>query len=549
MSREYLEGAVPYPPQVAEEYRRRGVWRGETYLDLWERAARREPGREALVDDHRRLTWGELDELVGRLAAGLRDLGVGRLETILLQVPNRAEYVLLFHAAQRVGAVPVLAVPRHGVPELEAVIRLTHPRAWVFPCRDGSRAFGPVVARLRESGVLPARLIAVGDGDLPPGAIRFDDLVASRPVPEVHRPHPDDVALIGLTGGATGRSKAVPRTHDSFLGNVRRANAGTSAEDVFLCSTPVGHTMANQGPLGGWLCAGGRVVLLSSPRAPDILAAVERERVTRLGLVPTQLADLIEDPDLRHRDLSSLRRVVSTGGALRPEVARRARDVLGAIGCEFAGSAYGSTEGPSCGHPPGEPPERLLQGVGRPDPEVESWVTLDPAGRTLPPGEIGELAVRGPGVFTGYFRSPEVNARVFTPGGYYRTGDLGFLDGGNVMVTGRLKDVIERGGEPILPQEIEELLLGHPAVVAVAVVAMPDLRLGERACAYVVPRGQARPSLEELVAHLRRLGAGPLQWPERVEVVAALPETPSGKLDRPALRADIARKVEAERAQ
>jgi 2,3-dihydroxybenzoate-AMP ligase len=547
---DYLEGAVPYPPEVVAEYMGRGWWRGETYVDVWRRAVAREPDREALVDADRRLSWRELDGLVRGVAGALRRLGVGRRDRVLLQLPNRAEYIVAFYAAQLLGAVPVLAVPRHGAPELETVIRLTEPVAWLFPVRDGRRDFAAVVGHLERGGVLPRLPVAVG-GPPPPGALAMEALLAERsaPLPEAVASGPDDVAFIGLTGGATGRSKAVPRTHNSFLFNVRRANPEAGPEDVFCACTPVGHTMANQGPLGGWVLSGGRLVMLATPRADAILEAIEREGVTRIGLVPTQLADLLGHPDRERRDLSSLRRVASTGGRLSPELARRARDFFAARGCVFSGSAYGSTEGPASGHAPDEPLDRFVSSVGRPDQRVDRWVVLDSEERELPPGRVGELAVRGPGVFTGYYRSSEDNARVFTAGGYYRTGDLGYVDDdGYVFVTGRLKDVIQRGGEAIVPTEIEELLAGHPAVAAAAVVAMPDPRLGERACAFVVPRPGARPALADLVVYLQDRGAGPLQWPERLELVDRLPETPAGKLDRPALRADIARRLQGESA-
>jgi non-ribosomal peptide synthetase component E (peptide arylation enzyme) len=188
--------------------------------------------------------------------------------------------------------------------------------------------------------------------------------------------------------------------------------------------------------------------------------------------------------------------------------------------------------------------DRLVQTVGRPTVPGHHWIVLDPDCRKRPPGEVGELAVRGPSVFTGYYKAPEDTTRIFTDSGYYRTGDQGFIDAeGYVHITGRLKDIIQRGGEAVVPAEIEDLVVEHPAVSRVAVVAMPDARLGERACAYVVLKPGARLTLEELVGYLKSRGAGALQWPERLETVALLPETAAGKLDRVALRADIAQRV------
>jgi non-ribosomal peptide synthetase component E (peptide arylation enzyme) len=397
-------------------------------------------------------------------------------------------------------------------------------------------------------------VVTVGDGaPTPSAAVPYAELVSGRD-PEasaaamtgLERPDPNDVAVIFLTGGATGRSKAVPRTHNSLFGNVRLVHSAGGPDEVYICCTPVGHGMANQGPLGGWLLNAGKLVMVGVPRARAIVEAVSRERVTRMMLVPALLTDLLADPDLDPRDLGSLRVVGSTSSSLRPDLALRARRFFASFGCRFAGSAYGSTEGPACGHAPDEPLDRMLRTVGRPSSPGHQWVVLDPDGAELPRGRAGEIAVRGPSVFTGYYRSPEDSRRIFTASGFYRTGDLGLIDAeGYVHLTGRVKDIIQRGGEAVVPHEIEELLLEHPAVARVAVVAMPDRRLGERACAYVVPAPGVEPTLDELVGFLKSRGAGPLRWPERLELVPALPETAAGKLDRVALRADAARKVAA----
>ncbi len=550
----YLEGAVPYPAEVIEEYVRNGWWPNQTYVDLFERVVRLAPERESLVDDHRRLTWVDVEREVAALACALRDRGVGRYDRVVVQLPNRAEYLVAFHALQRVAAVPVPAVPRLGIAELRALIELTGPVAWFFPARDRSREFAPLVEALRRDQLLPSLSVVVDDGEpAPEGTVRWSELVSgydpdrSRElVRSFPRPDPNDVAVIFLTGGATGRSKAVPRTHNSFLGNMMAIGINRRPDDVLIACTPVAHGMANQGPLGGWLLSGAKLVMVGTPRARAILEAVSRERVTSMVLVPALLKDLLEEPDLGRYDLSSLRVVGSTSSYLDRELALQARRFFERWGCTFIGSAYGCTEGPSVGHSTDEPLDRLVSTVGRPTIPGHHWVVLDAEGHELPPGEVGELAVRGPSVFTGYYRAPEENQRIFTASGYYRTGDQGFIDAeGYVHITGRLKDIIQRGGEAVVPAEIEELILQHPAVSRAAVVAMPDPRLGERACAYVVPRPGATLTLEELVGFLRSRGAGPLQWPERLELIPAMPETAAGKLDRVALRADVARKVRA----
>lgn len=554
IARAYLEGAIPYPPELIAEYRRQGWWYDESYVDLFRRAVRVDPEREGLVDDQRRLRWREFEEEVARLTSALRSRGVGKHDRILLQLPTRAEYPIAFHAAQHLGAVPVVAIPRMGLSELRPLLELTEPSAWVFARRDGSRDLGELAGALRHEGLMPPLAIAVAEpGDEPEGTLPLAGLLAAEdPVRSLETlrslpaPDPNDVAAIFLTGGATGRSKAVPRTHNSFIGNQRVLHRLGSSQDVPLICTPVGHGMANQGALGGWIIHGSRLVMVASPRAERLLEVATRERVTAMSLVPTQLADLLDLPRLDRYDLGSVRRVIASGGFLNADLARRAREFCERRGIWFGGSAYGCTEGPAIGHAPDETPDQILHTLGRPAFPGHEWRVLDPLDEELPAGEVGQLAVRGPSVFTGYYRAPEDNRDIFTASGLYKTGDLGFIDAdGFVHLTGRLKDVIQRGGEAVVPTEVEELVLTHPAVARVAVVAMPDRRLGERACAYVVLRPGTELTLEALVAHLRAQGAGPLQLPERLEQIDEIPETPAAKIDRVRLRADIARKVAA----
>jgi non-ribosomal peptide synthetase component E (peptide arylation enzyme) len=549
----YLTGAMPYPPDTIAEYVRQGWWQNETYVDVFERAVRRDPLREALVDDRRRLTWADLEREVHALACALHDRGVGRHDRVLVQLPNRAEYVVAFYAAQHLAAVPVLAVPRVGASELRALLELTEPAAWLFPLRDGRRDFASVLEALTDHPQLPPLRVVVNDEEPPiAGTTPLSELIAGRepaPCREVleglPRPDPNDVAAIFLTGGATGRSKAVPRTHNSFLGNIRVIAASGSSEAVALASTPVAHGMANQGPLGGWIIHGSRVVMIGSPGARAVLEAVSREKVTGMALVPAQLGDVLDDPDLDSYDLSSVGFLATTSAQLSPELARRARDFCARRGIRFGGSAYGCTEGPTAGHGRDEPSENLLSSIGKPTSPGHQWVVLGADEEELAPGEVGELAARGPSVFTGYYRAPEDNARIFTARGFYRTGDQGYIDAdGYIHITGRLKDIIQRGGEAVVPTEIEELVAEHPAVARVAVVAMPDVRLGERACACVVLTPGAKLALDGLVDFMRARGAGPLQWPERLEVFEALPETAVGKQDRAALRREVAARVQ-----
>jgi len=279
------------------------------------------------------------------------------------------------------------------------------------------------------------------------------------------------------------------------------------------------------------------------------MEATQKNRITTLGLVPTQLEDILNHPDLDKYNLSSLRRVVTAGAALRPETAEKARELFGKIGADFGGSGFGSSEGPCAMHPLDEPvsPEVFRASIGKPICEGDHWKAIDDQERELPPNTEGELVAKGPSVFTGYYRSEAENKEIFTRDGYYKMGDLGKLDeAGNIFITGRKKDVIQRGGEGVVPSEIESLLHMHPDVAAASVVAMPDPRLGEKACAYVVLKPGKTLSLDEVTGFLKGLGAGKLLLPERLEIAGELPKTPIGKVDKKALRQDIEEKLKGE---
>jgi non-ribosomal peptide synthetase component E (peptide arylation enzyme) len=554
--KEYLEGATPYPQDVIDEYGTRGWWLNMTYGDLLDRSTSLYPDKPAVIDGSMQLTYAELKEKVDRLAIALLKLGIKKYDRLLLQLPNRHEFVVAFYAMQRIGAVPVLAVPRQEYHEISHFFKVMEPIGWIAPMRDGNREFLPLIGKIRAESTSLKHLIMVNDNEpLPSNAFysmeKLIEDVALSDYPADYlrqfRPDPNDVAVIYLTGGTTGLPKGVPRTHNSFHTNVRYTNSANTPDDVCGLVTPIGHTMAHQGPVGGSIMYGCTLVLIPVPRAKPILEAIQKYRITKIGFVPTQLEDILNYPDLDNYDLSSVRMVGTTGAPLRPDTAERAAAFLKRIGAEFRGSGFGSTEGPCAGSHGKERQDIPRGAIGRPMCEGDRWKVLDDDGRELPLNTEGELVARGPCVFTGYYKSEEENKTIFTRDGYYKMGDLGKIDEqGNIYITGRKKDIIQRGGEGIIPSQIENLLHRLPAVLTAAVVGMPDPRLGERACAYVVLKPGKTMTFDEMIAGLKGLGAGVLQFPERLEIVEELPKTAVGKVDKKALRGEIAEKLKAE---
>jgi 2,3-dihydroxybenzoate-AMP ligase len=352
-----------------------------------------------------------------------------------------------------------------------------------------------------------------------------------------------------LSGGTTGLPKLIPRTHDDYAYNVTAAAevSGLGPSTVYLVALPAAHNF----PLGcpglmGTLATGGRVVMAPSPKPEDAMAAVEAEGVTITALVPALAIRWLEVSAAKQFDLGSLE-VLQVGGArLVPEVAHRIRP---AFGCQVQ-QVFGMAEGLLNYTRLDDPDDVVIETQGRPMSPADELLIVGPDDRPVAPGEPGELLTRGPYTIRGYYRAEEHNARAFTADGFYRTGDVVRQDaGGNLTVEGRAKDLINRGGEKISAEEIENLLLAHPAVLEAAAVAMPHAVLGEQTCAYLVLRPDETLDLAALSAYLDGRGVARFKWPERLEIVDALPVTNVGKVDKKKLRDDIADKLEAELAK
>jgi non-ribosomal peptide synthetase component E (peptide arylation enzyme) len=377
---------------------------------------------------------------------------------------------------------------------------------------------------------------------------RIEDLVdvgAYGHTPRDHTPPPQpeasDVAFVIATGGTTGLPKAVPRTHnDAVCEATHKAIArkqGTS--DVCMISVPLEHNLG-LAALNGIVSVIGKTVLVDSTRAEDLCAAIQREKATCAPLVPTLLSRLVSFEGLAHYDLSSLK-ALYVGGAKTPvDVIIATRQRLGNVYM----AAFGMSEGPSCTTSLDDPQEVVLNSIGRPCCPFDQFKVVGAEGQQLRADTEGELLVKGPGMFSGYLGNPAENKRAFTKDGFFRTGDLAKIDkNGNIWITGRIKDIIIRGGEKISPAEIESLLREHPDVADVAVVAMPDPEMGERACAFIQPRGKSAPHLDDIVSFLKSRGASVLQLPERIELVRRIPLTRVGKPDKKALEEDIKRRI------
>jgi 2,3-dihydroxybenzoate-AMP ligase len=520
-----LPGFTPFPAAYAARYREAGYWRGETLSDLLQRSAERYGDKTALVEAGRRLSYAELQARAESLAAGLHELGLRANDRVIVQLPNGIALFESLFALFRLGALPVMALPAHRRRELLSFCAQAEARALITADKVGGFDHRQLARELPVT-----HKIIVGDAE---ELVSLESLHrASRDFPARD---PGDVALFQLSGGSTGTPKLIPRTHDDYLYSVRTGIEATAltADDVVLVVLPAVHNFPLSSPgVLGVLQVGGRVVLAATGSPDEVFPLIARERVTLSAMVPPLLLVWLEAMRNRQADLRSLRLLQVGGAKLADEVACRVGPVLG---CSLQ-QVFGMAEGLVCYTRLDDPPELVLTTQGRPSSPADEVRVVDDDDQPLPDGVTGHLLTRGPYTVRGYYRAEEHNLRAFTSDGFYRTGDLvARLPSGHLIVEGRAKDQINRGGEKIAAQEVEAVLLTHPQVLDVALVAMPDAMLGERACAFVASRGEP-PTARALSKFLRESGLAAFKVPDRYEFVERLPQTNVGKVDKKHLR-------------
>jgi 2,3-dihydroxybenzoate-AMP ligase len=547
-----LEGVVPFPPEFARRYRQRGYWRDRSLADEFAPLFKRHAGRVAVIDRGASITYGEIDRTSDRLALNLLDAGLRPLDRVVVQLPNVVEFVYLYFALQKIGAIPIAALATHRYLEVSQFAQLSGAAACVTPDRYGDFDFTNMVARVRKEA--PSVKLGIVLGEAPAGFVSLAELISrppKRPADDLRRIRidPDDPAIFQLSGGTTGVPKLIPRTHNDYAYNSRIAAevCAVSGESVLLLALPIAHNLPLACPgLQGSMFQGGKVVLSASTRPEELFRLIEQHRVTHLKVVPALLIRLINDPSIGNFDLSSLRVIQSGGQRMQPEVRLRTKELIPSVTVQ---ENFGMSEGMLFFVRLDDPEDVRLETCGRPISPDDEVRLVDDEGREVRPGEVGELTCRGPYTLRGYFGVPEYNARQFTPDGFYRSGDLMRLHpSGNYVVEGRKKDLINRGGEKISAEEIENLILSHPSVQNIACVAMPDPNMGEKMCACVILKKGGSLTLGELVAFLMDKEIAKFKLPERLELLPDFPVSTFGKVSKKLLVEMVTKKLERERA-
>ena len=540
-----MKVTLTFNEQRRAAYRQQGLWGDASLADYWQQTARAMPDKIAVVDNHgASYTYSALDHAASCLANWMLAKGIESGDRIAFQLPGWCEFTVIYLACLKIGAVSVPLLPSWREAELVWVLNKCQAKMFFAPTLF--KQTRPVDLILPLQNQLPQLQQIVGVDKLAPAtsSLSLSQIIADNtPLTTAITTHGDELAAVLFTSGTEGLPKGVMLTHNNILASERAycARLNLTWQDVFMMPAPLGHATGFLHGVTAPFLIGARSVLLDIFTPDACLALLEQQRCTcMLGATPF-VYDLLNVLEKQPADLSALRFFLCGGTTIPKKVARE---------CQQRGikllSVYGSTESsPHAVVNLDDPLSRFMHTDGYAAAGVEIKV-VDDARKTLPPGCEGEEASRGPNVFMGYFDEPELTARALDEEGWYYSGDLCRMDeAGYIKITGRKKDIIVRGGENISSREVEDILLQHPKIHDACVVAMPDERLGERSCAYVVLKAPHHSlSLEEVVAFFSRKRVAKYKYPEHIVVIEKLPRTASGKIQKFLLRKDIVQRLE-----
>tara|TARA_A100000171_G_scaffold53075_2_gene76215 strand:+ start:8132 stop:9784 length:1653 start_codon:yes stop_codon:yes gene_type:complete len=540
---------------LARRYREAGYWTGETFWEFLQRSAETWPEHTAVTDGQRRWSYQQLLQHAEQASAAFLAAGLNPGDRVVVQLPNVPEFISVVFGLFRAGMVPVYALPAHRMTEIAHFVSKAEARGYVFVGKHDNFQYADLAAALladKTSGLQVT--VDIADWAKQGGPSASEDLVLRKAQPPA-KVSACDVAFMQISGGSTGLSKLIPRTHDDYLYSVRASAeiCQLNEKTVFLAALPIAHNFPMSSPgFLGVLYAGGTIVMASAP-SPDVaFPLIEKEQVTITALVPplvllwmkavSQIGNGAETGSgagesgrWSKATLSSLQMVQVGGAKFMPESAARVKSELG---CELQ-QVFGMAEGLVNYTRPGDPEHLVIGTQGRPISDADEIRIVDEQDQPVSDGEVGQLLTRGPYTIRGYHNAEEANQRSFTDEGFYRTGDLvKMTPEGYLVVQGRATDHINRAGEKVSAEEIEDHLIAHPQVFDVAVVSIPDQYLGERSCAFVVPEGE-KPRPVALKKWMRERHVADFKIPDQIVFVDSLQTTAVGKISRKQLRAQL----------
>jgi len=546
-----LAGCTPWPEEFQKLYRAKEYWEDRTLYEVLEDSIKKYPSKAALIYNNERYTYAELGEKINNLASNLVKTGLKPLDRVVLQLPNIPQFVFAYYAMVKIGVIPIMALPAHRKTEIGHFIKFSGARAYFAPDQYRKFDYREMAEEIRAEAACLEYVFVVGEPQ--PGQIGLDELL-EKPAEDEEvkaflsgfRPDPCEVTLMLLSGGTTAMPKLIPRTHNDYVLNSKASGvvAGFSEDTVYLAILPIAHNFALGSPgLQAAFFNGGTVVLSPGTDEETVWPIIEKEKVTVTSIATSLVNMWLNSPILGKYDLGSLK-VIQTGGAKLPgNLRQRLMEEFHCI-CQ---EVFGTGEGLLNLTRLNDEEEHLLNSSGAPVCEDDEIKVIDENGNELPDGEAGELIVRGPYTIRGYYNVPETNAHAFTKEGFYRMGDVVRKFGRYIYSEGRIKDLINRGGEKISCEEVEGFISAHPKVKSCCLVAMPDEVYGEKGCAYVIPRPGEMLTFKELIDFLLTKGIAKFKLPERLEIVDSFPLSNVGKILKRTLREQIAAKLAEEK--
>jgi len=560
-----LNGWTPYKPELAKYYEEKGYWKEETFSDIFDQIADRFWDREALVGGDQRFTYHEIKVLSDRLAIHFLKMGLKHQDRVIVQLTNIPEFVMIYLAFNKIGVIPVMCLAPHRFSEISIIAANAQAVGYISIGQTPKFNYTELMEQVKETLPCMKFMMIAGEGkedEVPKDYFYINDLmnkkVEDNPINmqilKAAHPDPHDICIILLSGGTTGVPKLIPREYNAYrhVAEESSRELGYDMYTVQLAVAPVAHNMVLAAPgIQGAFTFGGKVVMSTSAKTEDICKLIEKEKITHVPMVPAMIINMLNFEDRKKYDLSSWQVVINGGSKIEPNVAVR---VEPEIGC-FMLSQFGMSEGTITQTNENDIEEVRLGTIGLPVSPADEWKIIDLLdghvicengipGESWYRGETekrGELVFRGPYTIRGYFNAEEHNKKAFTDDGFYKSGDIGAMhkSGRGFIIMGRIKDAVNRGGEKISCEEVENVILHHPRIHDCAIVPMPDPILGEKCCAYISMRNPSDTiTIKELNEFLEEKLAK-FKYPERIEIRDELPKTNIGKILKSKLKDEI----------
>ena len=545
-----LEGFTSFPEEFIQKYREKGYWQDSTLADTFTEVCRKYANRVAVCDAKTEVTYADLDDRATNLALNFLEIGLRSGDHVVLQLGNVLEFVYTYFAFLKIGVRPILALHTHRYRELKQFVEISKAVAICTADKSKDCDFADIVNRIEL--VCPSLKTKIMLGEVAEGFHSLSGLITNtttRNPSEIEQIQktidPCEPALFLLSGGTTGIPKLIPRTHNDYICNSKLAAKHTeiTPSSVLLAVLPIAHNLPLACPgMQGFMLTGAKIVLHKSTRAAEVFSLIEKYKVTHIHIVPALLIIWMHDPLVKDHNLTSVQVIQSGGQRLQPETRILTERLL--VNCTVQEN-FGMAEGMLMYVRLDDPLDVRRETVGRAMCDDDEIMLLGENDLPVKPGEVGEFCARGPYTLRGYFNAPEHNIRAFTKDGFYRSGDLMRQHkSGNYIVEGRKKDLINRGGEKISAEEVENLILSSSKIKNVACVAMPDPVLGEKMCAFVILKEGKNLTLDELNKMLLQHEIAKFKLPERLEIVDQFPLSTFGKVSKKDLVAIVTKKLQ-----